>query len=337
MRIDRRLELFIALLTASAWRSPSLSVQGRAAPGPAASSSSTGRAHTAAPAARVVLRLRRWRPFLRGNYLLSITRIHGFGTATGCFLNHVVSLGIEFGVWIGARQPMGNPSLVMVEFRHNLTWVVGNVLSGRPSEVRAAHHGFGQIDGIINDDGPREVFTVPPEVLRQFSQIAARYAVSTDPSLLQMSRPNFQNLAYPFTGGEALPGMWSQFIRMRPSIHVDPAFRRLPHYVSAPGNQLPGYGIDLFPDLKVCGSARRIIRRVRLALMFRNGKNIGVPGIGHCSSGVVDGKSGVISKLRPGEPLGLIFVILRSPFSGKIDLCKRRNACHSDPEQARQP
>jgi hypothetical protein len=58
--------------------------------------------------------------------------------------------------------------------------------------------------------------------------------------------------------------------------------------MGSPSDELLRLGIDLFPDAQVRGTARAIVGRVRLALMFRQFEDGGAPTIGPEACCVVD-------------------------------------------------
>src|SRR5579863_1368599 len=65
---------------------------------------------------------------------------------------------------------------------------------------------------------------------------------------------------------------------------------------------------------------------MRDALVLGHGLNRRVPAVGPQAGGVVEGKAEIIAEFGAGYALGLIFVIARGPFAGKVDLSERWKA-----------
>src|SRR5205823_350266 len=118
-------------------------------------------------------------------------RKHGRSSASCGFLDHIVSLGVKLKSRIRTRQPVRYPALLVIEFRNNEAGIRKHLLSRRPSEVGASHEGFGQVDGIVDDDRPGQEIAVTIEVLRQLRLVAAWYAIAPDPSRFQMRGCDF--------------------------------------------------------------------------------------------------------------------------------------------------
>jgi hypothetical protein len=136
---------------------------------------------------------------LCGGYFLPGLRKHGWSPTSRRFLNDIVGLGIELKVGILARQPVRHPALGVIEFRDDQARIIPHLLPRRPPEVGTPDHGFGQINGVVNDDSPGQKLTVTMEVLRQFRFVATGYAIAPDPASFQMRGGDFQDLPEPLS------------------------------------------------------------------------------------------------------------------------------------------
>src|SRR5580698_7977001 len=65
---------------------------------------------------------------------------------------------------------------------------------------------------------------------------------------------------------------------------------------------------------------------MRDALVLGHSLNRRVPAIGPQAGGVVEGKTEIVAEFGAGYALGLVFVIARGPFAGKVDLSEGRKA-----------
>lgn len=92
------------------------------------------------------------------------------------------------------------------------------------------------------------------------------------------------------------------------------------------GDQLLGIAVNFLADAKLSRASRRIIRRVRLALMLRDREQRGIPCIAAKPGGVGDGKAEIVADFRAGAAFGLVFVIAGRPFSRRVGLSRRGDA-----------
>ena len=83
---------------------------------------------------------------------------------------------------------------------------------------------------------------------------------------------------------------------------------------------------------KAGGTQRRIIDRVRFALMFRYGPPGRVPGVGPQPGRVVDRQARIVTDQRSAATLALIFVYKLRPGSGEVELRQRRLSAKRGPE-----
>src|ERR1700722_721217 len=132
-----------------------------------------------------------------------------------------------------------------------------------------------------------------------------------------------ENVALPFTGGEALRGVQRILGRMGAAIHPDGALGAPGEVMRVDGDQLLRILIKLFPHADA-GEAGNIIGRVNAALIFRQRDERCIPSIGAVARGIPDGDSEVIAQFGTGEAFGLIFVQKREivPDASEVDLAK---------------
>ena len=107
---------------------------------------------------------------------------------------------------------------MIIDFLYDQTRIRSDVLSGSETIIGGSNHRLGEIQGVIDNDGPGHKLAVPVEVFRQFRLIASWHSVTPDPSLFQMRRDDFQGLAFPGSSRKALPRVGGELVRMRPSI-----------------------------------------------------------------------------------------------------------------------
>ena len=159
---------------------------------------------------------------------------------------------------------------------------------------------------------------MPDQMFGHGGFVASRDPVATDPPHFQMGGRDRQHVAFPFPGGEALPRVGGIVGGMRAAIHVDRPFGRLPGDVRVIGNQLLRRRVDFLPDPQVRRTTRRVVGRVRLALMLGQRQQRCVPTVATQPGGVVDREAEVIADLRSWDALGLVLVKAGRPFSREV-------------------
>jgi hypothetical protein len=145
-------------------------------------------------------------------------------------------------------------------------------------------------------------------------------AVAPHPSLSQVRGGDLQRVPFPFAGGEALPRMGSPRRRVRTSIHVDHPVRQHPARRQVPRLDSLRQAVRVGPDAQVGGSARRVVRGVRLALVLHHHPFLGVPGVAPHAIFVIDGHTGVIADMRTRTSLGPVFLHLLPPLPRQFHL-----------------
>jgi hypothetical protein len=202
-------------------------------------------------------------------------------------------------------------------------------------EVRRAEERFGEVDGVVDDADQRERVAVADPVLGECCAVAAGDAVAADPADFEVRGGDYENVALPFARRETLPGMWRVGAGMWPSVHPDSALRSLPGDVGVPGDDLLRGGVDFLPDAEVGRAARAVVGRVRLALMFRQRQQGGVPGISAHAGFGGDGQAQVVADFGAGDALRLVFVEARGPLASEVKLGEGRGGSQAgDSEQS---
>ena len=140
------------------------------------------------------------------------------------------------------------------------------------------------------------------------------------PTLFNVSGCDRQGISFPFTRGEAHPGVSRVVGRMRPSVHPDRAVLFVRTDVLPDCDQLLGFRISFFPDPDLQGTAIDIRNRVHLALMLLHGQSRRVPAQSPLTRFFVDRQSQVVGQLRTRYALRLILVVPGIPGAGQIDL-----------------
>src|SRR6266850_4711656 len=90
-------------------------------------------------------------------------------------------------------------------------------------------------------------------------------------------------------------------------------------------NELLRVLIHFLPDAQIRRPPRRVVCRMRLALMFGQREQRRIPAVGSQTSRIIDGKAEIVADFRTRNALRLVLVKSWSPFSGWINLCKRWN------------
>ena len=150
---------------------------------------------------------------------------------------------------------------------------------------------------------------MPDPMLGQRRSVAARDAVPPDPADLEMRGGDGENVAVPLACRESLPGVRRVFRRMRPAIHIDGSLGSLPGAVRVPRDDLLRGRIHFLPDPHIERSARRVVGRMRLALMLGQREDFGVPAVPAHASRVGDRKPQIVADFGarecvPADPHG---------------------------------
>ena len=200
------------------------------------------------------------------------------------------------------------------------------VVDRLPCEVGAADLRLGQVDGIGNHRGVRQVIAVAHEELDQRRLIALGKAVSSQPALLEMRRLHFERLPDETSGREAHPRVRRPRRRMRTPVHPDGAvpFERL--VVPVNGDEPLRVGIALLPGARVADRADRVRRHVAVALMMTERDAGRVVGQREQPRRFVDRKAAVVGKLRTRAPFERVFLERRGPVAGDVESRGRRVA-----------
>ena len=171
------------------------------------------------------------------------------------------------------------------------------------------------------------------EVLRHMRLVAAGETVATVPALLEVRGRDREPLPVPLSRREPLPGVGGIFRRMRPAVHPDGAFRRLPAKPRVDGDELLGSAVVLVPDAHLAWSAVGVVRRVGFALVFGQREQGRAPAQASESPGLVDRDAVELDEIGSGETFRLILVVAGRPFPGEIELRVRRCARQSRDHQ----
>ena len=144
----------------------------------------------------------------------------------------------------------------------------GLMIDRLPCEVGASDLRLGEVHGIGNHRGMRQVIAVPDEELDQRRLIALRQAVSPQPALLEMRRLDFERLPDETSGREAHPRVRRPRRRVRTAVHPDGAvsFERL--VVPVNRDQTLRVWIALFPRSRVADRPDGVRRHIAVALMM---------------------------------------------------------------------
>src|SRR3954471_20224971 len=85
---------------------------------------------------------------------------------------------------------------------------------------------------------------------------------------------------------------------MRPAVGPDDAGRALERAVQLEALHLLRVGIDDVGNAPVARAPEGVLRRVRHALMFRDGQTVAGPRVGPLASGIVQRNARVVARLR---------------------------------------
>ena len=127
---------------------------------------------------------------------------------------------------------------------------------------------LGEVHGIGDHRGVRQVIAVADEELDERRLIALRQTVAPQPALLEMRRLHFERLPDETSGREAHPRVRRLRRRMRAAVHPDRAvsFERL--VVPVNGDEPLRVRIALFPGARVADRPNGVRRDVAVALMM---------------------------------------------------------------------
>ena len=193
-----------------------------------------------------------------------------------------------------------------------------------PREVGAADLRLGEVHGIGNHRGVRQVIAVADEELDQRRLIALRQSVSPQPALLEMRRLHLERLPDETSRREAHPRVRRPRRRMRTAVHPDRAvpFERL--VVPVNRDEPLRVRIALLPGARVADRADGVRRDVAVALMMTERDARGVVRQREQPCGFVDRKAAVVAELRARAPFERVFVERRGPVAGDVESRSRR-------------
>jgi hypothetical protein len=152
-------------------------------------------------------------------------------------------------------------------------------------------------------------------------------ALSLSASPLRRIQPAFrwvvfhhQHVVVPLAGRKALPGVGGELGRMRTAVHPHLALLLLPLDVGdEPDHLLRRVVVDR-RDAQVADAAEAVGGGVRLALMFGQRQQRGVPRLRAQTLGIRDRQPAVVADFRSGDAFDLVFVKDRRPDAREIDL-----------------
>src|SRR6185295_7065143 len=125
-----------------------------------------------------------------------------------------------------------------------------------------------------------------------------------------------KDVAFPFAGGKALRGMQGVHGWMGAAVHPYGALGAPGEVVRMDGYQGLCVAVVFFPEANI-SETRDIVGGVYAALIFGEGDEGGVPGLGSGAGGGVEGDSAVVTQLGAGEAVGKIFIQTVDPDSGQ--------------------
>src|SRR5678816_1948699 len=111
--------------------------------------------------------------------------------------------------------------------------------------------------------------------------------------------------------------------RLRTTVHPDLALLLHPLNLRVDLHQPLRGIVEIRGDAEVADATEAVSRWMRLALMFQQRQQRGVPGVGLPTRRVVDRQSRVVADVRSWDTLGLVLVKDRRPDAAQIDLSKR--------------
>src|SRR5437867_6332091 len=161
--------------------------------------------------------------------------------------------------------------------------------------------------------------SVTNEMLRQRCLVRVTQTVPPNPTPLQMSRVDREDVSLPFARGETHPCMRRSVRRMAAAIHPYGPGLLIIVDVLLDGDQLLRNRVALFPDPEVVGTAIDVRQNVHFALMLGYGETRCIPGQPIDARSVRDGNTGVVRQFRARSALVGVFVHDGAPVSCQID------------------
>jgi hypothetical protein len=137
-----------------------------------------------------------------------------------------------------------------------------------------------------------------------------RDAVASRPAFLQVRGRHRQDVLVPFARREPHRGVKRIVGRMGTSIHPDGPFRAPRKVMRMNRDELLRGGVAFLPDPHA-SEAGDVVGRVHAALIFRQGDQGGVPGVGAETHRVVHWQSCVVAELGSEQAIGP--VLLKDP------------------------
>ena len=231
-------------------------------------------------------------------------------------------LGIEPGQWTRSGQEM--PHLAS---RHG---GFGRIFAGiwphRHRRIVFPHHRaadirFGEVHRVVDDHGRLQVAADPAPPCANRRQIAPHHSHPADIRLLEMGGRDDKDVAVPFTGRKAAPGMQRVGRRARAAVHPDRDF--LLHLVDVTvirDHLLRGL-VDIRPELHLRQDRfERVVPRMRPADELGDVEIFGRPALHACLRARRDGDAGGVA-----DHAAAIFVAgERPPQAREIDLADNR-------------
>ena len=122
---------------------------------------------------------------------------------------------------VGAGEMIRHDADGAIDFFDRLAGIRIDLLVRGGDEVSGAYERLFEVGGIVNHDGDGEVIAVAHDVRADGGVGAARDAVAANPAFFQMIGDDGQRVAFPFAGGETLPGVASVVGRVGAAVHPD--------------------------------------------------------------------------------------------------------------------
>jgi hypothetical protein len=236
---------------------------------------------------------------------------------------------------VGAGQVMRHLTLLARHLHRRVARIRLHHGIGRELEAVAADQRLGEVDRVLDHRDVRQHAAVPDEPFGHRGAVAQHGAVAAHPACLEVGGTDHEDVAFPAPGGEALPGVRRIRRRVRPAVHPDVALLLLPLDVGAQPHDLLTGVVHVGRDAQVADAAEAVGGGVRLALVFRQRQQPGVPAVGAQPRRLVDRQARVVADVGSRNPLDLILMEDRRPHPREIDLRERRPADETDRQDDR--
>src|SRR5690349_20433414 len=141
--------------------------------------------------------------------------------------------------------------------------------------------------------------------------------------MLDVSGGDGEDIVLPLAGGKTHPRVRGIAGRLRAAVHVDGAGLLVGADVVLDGDEPVGFGILLFPDAKLEGSAIDVGSGVDLALMFGKSEAVRVPAQGPLARFGVDRETQKVDQRGSRDTLIKVFLVYRAPFADQTELSRR--------------